>query len=154
MSNLCSICLEDINVDMNIDLSVTKCNHTFHTSCLLKCKNKKCPICRQIMTNDEDVIQNTSGPISDRAISDWANNVWNYDSLRTMYSSHVMLFDVNIPQRPYREEFNELRRILHDQNLSIYRNINENQNKKIYKHRCEIIFLGFMFWLMSYVSKT
>jgi hypothetical protein len=39
----CSICLTQIN---NIDICVTACNHTFHTSCLMRSNNNACPLCR------------------------------------------------------------------------------------------------------------
>lgn len=42
----CCICLEKI---LNTNVTITKCNHLFHTSCLLKYNNQKCPICRQLM---------------------------------------------------------------------------------------------------------
>ena len=40
----CPICLTKIN---NIDICVTTCNHTFHTSCLMRSNNNNtCPLCR------------------------------------------------------------------------------------------------------------
>jgi hypothetical protein len=42
----CCICLEKI---LNKNITITECNHLFHTSCLLKYNNQKCPICRQLM---------------------------------------------------------------------------------------------------------
>lgn len=42
----CCICLEKI---LNKNITITECNHLFHTSCLLKYNNQKCPICRQSM---------------------------------------------------------------------------------------------------------
>lgn len=42
----CCICFEKI---YHINVSITECNHLFHTSCLLKYNNKKCPICRQLL---------------------------------------------------------------------------------------------------------
>lgn len=42
----CCICLEKMS---NKNVTITDCNHSFHTSCLLKYNNKKCPICRQIL---------------------------------------------------------------------------------------------------------
>lgn len=42
----CCICLEKMT---NKNISITECNHLFHTSCLLKYNNQKCPICRQLM---------------------------------------------------------------------------------------------------------
>ena len=39
----CPICLTKIN---NIDICVTTCNHTFHTSCLMRYKNNACPLCK------------------------------------------------------------------------------------------------------------
>lgn len=44
MSSTCIICLEELDDTNNI--SITKCNHKFHTSCLLEYNNKKCAICR------------------------------------------------------------------------------------------------------------
>lgn len=42
----CCICLEELNLEKYINVATTSCNHTFHTSCLLQCKNNKCPMCR------------------------------------------------------------------------------------------------------------
>jgi len=42
----CSICLESIT---NVNYSITKCNHMFHTSCLTKwfiIGEHSCPLCR------------------------------------------------------------------------------------------------------------
>ena len=49
----CCICLEKI---LNKNISITECNHSFHTSCLLKYNKQKCPICRQLLY-EEDIIQ-------------------------------------------------------------------------------------------------
>lgn len=46
----CCICLEKMT---NKNISMTECNHLFHTSCLLKYNNKKCPICRQSLYEEE-----------------------------------------------------------------------------------------------------
>lgn len=55
----CCICLNELNYKTEketekekrkyTNISTTICNHTFHTSCLLQCKNIKCPICRSPM---------------------------------------------------------------------------------------------------------
>jgi len=50
--NKCCICLDEM---LDSDVSKTRCYHTFHTSCLLKYKKCKCPICRQLLY-DEDII--------------------------------------------------------------------------------------------------
>ena len=46
----CCICFERIDYK---NVSITECNHSFHTSCLLKYNNKKCPICRQSLYEEE-----------------------------------------------------------------------------------------------------
>jgi hypothetical protein len=46
----CCICFERIDYK---NVSITECNHSFHTSCLLKYNNKKCPICRQLLYEEE-----------------------------------------------------------------------------------------------------
>ena len=46
INETCSICLEDIT---NINSSITKCNHQFHSNCLIKwiiIGNQHCPLCR------------------------------------------------------------------------------------------------------------
>jgi len=49
----CSICLECISLsENNNNVSVTICNHKFHTSCILQLHNTKiCPYCRQELFN-------------------------------------------------------------------------------------------------------
>lgn len=42
MNSECCICYEIIT---NINVSITSCNHKFHTNCLLRCGNV-CPLCR------------------------------------------------------------------------------------------------------------
>lgn len=59
MSELnCPICLNELNLKecTNTNISTTICNHSFHTSCLLKWKNDKCPMCRGLMydVNEND----------------------------------------------------------------------------------------------------
>lgn len=51
MTEICVICHEDLDLDGNI--SKTKCKHSFHTSCLLRVDNHNCPMCRDTMVNDE-----------------------------------------------------------------------------------------------------
>jgi len=46
----CCICFERIDYK---NVSITECNHSFHTSCLLKYNNKKCPICRKSLYEEE-----------------------------------------------------------------------------------------------------
>ena len=44
----CPICLE--TVEENNNITITKCNHTFHTDCLctsISFNNQSCPICRK-----------------------------------------------------------------------------------------------------------
>lgn len=40
----CPICLEE----MAVNVAVTKCQHMFHTECLMRCASKSntCPLCR------------------------------------------------------------------------------------------------------------
>lgn len=45
----CPICQEMLH--NNNDISITKCNHKFHTSCLIQC-NRVCPLCRTNMTSN------------------------------------------------------------------------------------------------------
>jgi hypothetical protein len=42
----CCICLNKI---LNKNISITECNHSFHTSCLLKYNKQQCPLCRCLM---------------------------------------------------------------------------------------------------------
>jgi len=49
----CCICFERIDYK---NVSITECNHSFHTSCLLKYNNKKCPICRQTLYEEETTL--------------------------------------------------------------------------------------------------
>ena len=43
--NICSICYEILNNKEN-NLITTRCNHTFHKSCLDKWNRSTCPMCR------------------------------------------------------------------------------------------------------------
>ena len=49
----CCCCLENIN---KVDNTVTKCNHSIHTSCLIKwirTGKNTCPLCRDALTDNE-----------------------------------------------------------------------------------------------------
>lgn len=57
----CAICLSSI--EENTDLSITKCGHHFHCSCLIKAalKKRQCPMCRKNLleennNEEEDII--------------------------------------------------------------------------------------------------
>lgn len=52
-SHKCSICLECIG---DTDITITKCDHAFCTSCLLTNihESNKCPICREVLTKPVD----------------------------------------------------------------------------------------------------
>ena len=50
----CSICLEKIeSYQKTIKL---KCNHIFHTTCISKINNHLCPLCRQKINFDNNII--------------------------------------------------------------------------------------------------
>ena len=53
----CCCCLDDLK-EKDKDMSLTKCGHRMHTSCLIKWvssgKNKTCPLCRSNMIEDDD----------------------------------------------------------------------------------------------------
>jgi hypothetical protein len=61
----CCICFERI---VHKNVSITECNHSFHTSCLLKYNNKKCPICRQSLYEEEIHLTILVDEISDEII--------------------------------------------------------------------------------------
>lgn len=52
-NDICAICFETINQINNI--TITNCNHKYHSSCIFKWVNQKCknynlcPMCRQIL---------------------------------------------------------------------------------------------------------
>ena len=50
----CAICLSSI--EENTDLSITKCGHRFHCSCLIKAalKKRQCPMCRKNLIDNEE----------------------------------------------------------------------------------------------------
>jgi hypothetical protein len=56
---MCSICLDPVNNRLNC--CVTKCGHSFHTSCLLRTKGT-CPNCRSELTEPDPVPQAEQNP--------------------------------------------------------------------------------------------
>lgn len=50
--SICSICLDELKNEICKNISITICNHVYHTSCLLKWKNINCPICRCSMYDE------------------------------------------------------------------------------------------------------
>lgn len=65
----CAICLENIG---DVDISITNCNHYFHTSCLLKIKKNECPLCKNILITDVEVEE-----VEDHFTDDFRNGVNN-----------------------------------------------------------------------------
>lgn len=47
-NHTCSICLLELT---NNNVCVTLCGHKFHTSCILQCVEKNCPLCRKNLLN-------------------------------------------------------------------------------------------------------
>ena len=43
-NDCCNICLEQLN---NTNVCITICEHKFHTSCIVQCHEKICPVCRK-----------------------------------------------------------------------------------------------------------
>ena len=60
---ICSICLDNLEEDgeegEGKEITITNCNHIFHTQCLLKIRGNSCPNCRAILSLDNTNI-NTS----------------------------------------------------------------------------------------------
>jgi len=47
--NLCSICLEVMNININNIYTIPECNHIFHTNCIIewfRSSHDTCPLCR------------------------------------------------------------------------------------------------------------
>ena len=83
----CSICLEEIN---NKDCCTTKCNHTFHLSCLLKSTSKSnfCPNCRFLIK--ESIIQD------DEIENEYEENYNNYYYINHNYDGDDQLILTSI----------------------------------------------------------
>jgi hypothetical protein len=67
VDEICSICLDNIN---NNNISITKCNHKFHLTCLFTSLNisNKCPLCREV------VVINTTNNTASISLSTQTNN--------------------------------------------------------------------------------
>jgi hypothetical protein len=52
----CPICFLEINEKTNI--TITNCNHKYHTSCIIQCKNFTCPLCRNDLKETNTIITN------------------------------------------------------------------------------------------------
>jgi hypothetical protein len=37
-----------------VNVCVLECGHQFHTTCIIKCKNNKCPLCRDLILKEEE----------------------------------------------------------------------------------------------------
>jgi Ring finger domain len=48
----CSICLSNMG---KVNVCVLECGHQFHTTCIIKCTNNKCPLCRDLILKEEEV---------------------------------------------------------------------------------------------------
>ena len=59
MATTCPVCLEAI--ESELDRSMTKCGHLFHSSCLChSCvRDKRCPLCREALY-ESHVIEDTA----------------------------------------------------------------------------------------------
>jgi hypothetical protein len=52
---ICCICLDELNIKEYKNISTTFCNHSFHTSCLMKVKKNKCPLCCSLVYEEEQI---------------------------------------------------------------------------------------------------
>lgn len=62
MNPECAICLSDIELS---NVTITECDHVFHTSCLLQNRTNKCPLCRHelyeiINSESDDELDNSA----------------------------------------------------------------------------------------------
>lgn len=75
----CSICLEQLILNNNC--CITQCNHIFHLTCLLKSniKNNLCPLCRNILYENND---------SDTEYSCSEEDISLYDDTYEEYTNH------------------------------------------------------------------
>jgi len=72
INNECPICLEQMDTDLNICKTI--CNHTFHTSCILQLKKFKCPICRFILRQNNNNDSDCDSEYDDDIWSDYDND--------------------------------------------------------------------------------
>ena len=81
-NDICSICLDNFS---NNNISITKCNHKFHLTCLFNSLNvsNKCPLCREILIPNR-TINNTSTSTSSSS-STQTNFPTNYNHVNRTY---------------------------------------------------------------------
>ena len=51
----CSICLSNMG---KVNVCVLECGHQFHTTCIIKCTNNKCPLCRDLILKEAEADDN------------------------------------------------------------------------------------------------
>jgi len=74
--NNCSICIDRI---LELNKYCTPCNHVFHINCLTNwlVNSSKCPLCKEHIPKDENVLINYDGEIKDEC--NWESEVNNSD---------------------------------------------------------------------------
>ena len=70
----CAICMDDI-LERN-NLTITKCNHTFHSSCIFKnlCHRIECPMCRTELIEAEEEESSDDESSDDEEASDYTSD--------------------------------------------------------------------------------
>lgn len=97
---VCPVCLDKIG---KINCSVTECNHTFHTSCLLQC-NGLCPLCRADMVKDTDVVHKFQNRMNDETSSTLFENYIQSEINQLRHERHLLVQRAELHARNYERQ--------------------------------------------------
>jgi hypothetical protein len=96
---ICSICLEDIDLEKNgLPIVPTKCGHIFHEQCLVKqCYIKEiCPICRKNISKDCNLL-----------IEKIENEEEDIEELKTLIEEYSNLSGIDMGAKPTKKSKNK-----------------------------------------------
>ena len=145
----CSICLEELQ-DATIDYSITRCNHNFCTSCLLKHikYSEFCPLCRTKLSegntkfkldfNVSEIIVNNELEYYDNYIKDGLDY--------TIHSIEYHIENNTLTYNTKKEIKNELIKMFHNFGMGVCLNVNTTfKNLSVFNtgspiHRTDSVF--------------
>lgn len=134
----CSICLDEININNDLDLKKLPCNHIYHKNCINQwiTNNPNCPLCKEEFNTDDIISINSNN----------SNNLNTIDHIRNFDISNHSIVDL-INYLEYDDYFRyriELLNRNQNQNfdsINSYHviNINNNRNNNRNNSKCQRI---------------
>ena len=126
----CCICLQEINTFEQTNVSITKCHHSFCTSCLIKTMKygNKCPLCRTILrspTKKMTMTPTVSSSIIQQELlfyDDYIKESFNY----IIDMIHYYITEKKMTQGVLEEIHKEMKKVFQNFGMGICYNVNRS----------------------------